>query len=400
MPNIKAFVRSASPDKLAHVRFRIYDGDTDLYYKSPVVLYPRQFDNKRGTLRRNSDASPQQREEALRQLEETASRLQTVFAKHRPATSAELVRLMDVGRLNAEASVSAYFEEYGRQMDLSENRVRGYRASGRLFAKFEQEQGRTYRFADVDAAVLQDFYKFMVSQHSNNYTVTVMKRLRAVFNFAIKRGLTENYPFRSWTMPQEVYGTPQYLTIEERDYLYTFDLSAHPAMEVQRDIFIFQCLTGLRVGNLLQLTPANIVGNYLEYIPAKTLKNRGDVVRVPLHRTAREIIGRYKNTPGGKLLPFISSQRYNDYIHEIMQAAGLCRMVSVIDPGTGKEEKRRLCDIASSHMARRTFIGNLYKKVKDPNIIASMSGHIEGSKAFARYRQIDDDIKQSVIDLI
>ena len=54
-----------------------------------------------------------------------------------------------------------------------------------------------------------------------------------------------------------------------------------------------------------------------------------------------------------------------------------------------------LCDIASS-----TFIGNLYKKVKDPNIIASMSGHIEGSKAFARYRQIDDDIKQSVIDLI
>lgn len=29
MPNIKAFVRSASPDKLAHVRFRIYDGDTD-----------------------------------------------------------------------------------------------------------------------------------------------------------------------------------------------------------------------------------------------------------------------------------------------------------------------------------------------------------------------------------
>ena len=29
-----------------------------------------------------------------------------------------------------------------------------------------------------------------------------------------------------------------------------------------------------------------------------------------------------------------------------------------------------------------------------------MSGHIEGSKAFARYRQIDDDIKQSVIELI
>lgn len=29
-----------------------------------------------------------------------------------------------------------------------------------------------------------------------------------------------------------------------------------------------------------------------------------------------------------------------------------------------------------------------------------MSGHIEGGKAFARYRQIDDEIKHSVIELI
>ena len=41
-------------------------------------------------------------------------------------------------------------------------------------------------------------------------------------------------------------------------------------------------------------------------------------------------------------------------------------------------------------MARRTFCGNLYKRVKDPNIVASMSGHKEGSKAFARYRVIDE----------
>ena len=41
-------------------------------------------------------------------------------------------------------------------------------------------------------------------------------------------------------------------------------------------------------------------------------------------------------------------------------------------------------------MARRTFCGNLYKRVKDPDIVASMSGHKEGSKAFARYRVIDE----------
>ena len=72
----------------------------------------------------------------------------------------------------------------------------------------------------------------------------------------------------------------------------------------------------------------------------------------------------------------------------------------VLNAGTGQEVKRILYEVASSHMARRTFIGNLYKKVKDPNIVGSMSGHKEGSKAFARYREIDEDIKKEVVDML
>ena len=56
--------------------------------------------------------------------------------------------------------------------------------------------------------------------------------------------------------------------------------------------------------------------------------------------------------------------------------------------------------IASSHLARRTFIGNLYHQVADPNIIGKMSGHVEGSKAFARYRDIDDEMLKDVIGKI
>ena len=42
--------------------------------------------------------------------------------------------------------------------------------------------------------------------------------------------------------------------------------------------------------------------------------------------------------------------------------------------------------------ARRTFVGAAYKVVHDPNIIGKMSGHVEGSRAFNRYRNIDDDV--------
>lgn len=75
-------------------------------------------------------------------------------------------------------------------------------------------------------------------------------------------------------------------------------------------------------------------------------------------------------------------------------------MVSVIDTKTREEVKRPLNEIASSHLARRTFIGNLYKQVKDPDLIASMSGHVEGSRAFARYRAIDDEMKIELVNMI
>lgn len=75
-------------------------------------------------------------------------------------------------------------------------------------------------------------------------------------------------------------------------------------------------------------------------------------------------------------------------------------MVSVIDVKTNEEVKRPVNEIASSHLARRTFIGNLYKKVKDPDLIGSMSGHVEGSRAFARYRAIDDEMKIELVNLI
>ena len=37
---------------------------------------------------------------------------------------------------------------------------------------------------------------------------------------------------------------------------------------------------------------------------------------------------------------------------------------------------------------------------QDPNLIASMSGHSEGSRAFARARKIDDEMKKELVNLL
>ena len=218
--------------------------------------------------------------------------------------------------------------------------------------------------------------------------------------WCLKAGYTENRPFDRYSVRTERYGTPYYISLEERDRIADFPIESR-SMATQRDIFIFQCLIGCRVSDLLVLKPENVVNGFLEYIPQKTNNESVRIVRVPLSQKAMELIERYNGVDKkGRLFPFITSQQYNRYIKKIFQVAGINRKVGVVNPLTGKEEFHPLYEVASSHIARRTFIGNLYKKVKDPNLIGSLSGHVEGSKAFARYRTIDDDIKKELIDLI
>ena len=93
-------------------------------------------------------------------------------------------------------------------------------------------------------------------------------------------------------------------------------------------------------------------------------------------------------------MPKVNKATYDRLLKKIFEVAGLDRIVTILDKKTGEPKQMRLCDIAHSHLARSTFIGNLYKKVKDPNLIGSMSGHVEGSRAFARYRVIDDEMKE------
>ena len=56
--------------------------------------------------------------------------------------------------------------------------------------------------------------------------------------------------------------------------------------------------------------------------------------------------------------------------------------------------------IGSSHMSSRTFIANLYNKVQDPNVIGSMTGHVEGSRAFSRYHTIEEKVKKDLVDIL
>lgn len=235
-------------------------------------------------------------------------------------------------------------------------------------------------------------------ERGQNYISDMMTRLRSFVIWANDNSYTTNSPFKGYPIGESVYGTPIYISNEERRQLYEADLSG--VLAVQRDIFVFQCLIGCRVSDLYKFTLKNVINGAIEYIPRKTHEDRVQTVRVPLSETALAIMERHRDPNRESLLPFISSQKYNDNIKEAFRLAGLDRMVTVIDQRTRQEVHKPLFEVASSHMARRTFIGNIYKKVKDPNLVGALSGHKEGSKAFARYRDIDEDMKRELIGFL
>lgn len=242
--------------------------------------------------------------------------------------------------------------------------------------------------------------KGMPKPRGQNTVADLLTRFRAFTLWAIDNGYTTNNPFRQFTIGEIVYGTPIYISNDERNKLLETDLSDDKEVETQRDIFVFQCLVGCRVSDLYKMTCRNIIDQAVEYIPRKTKEDRPITVRVPLNTTALELIDKYREAGRESLFPFSTEQHYNRKIKEAFRRAGLDRTVTVLDQQTRQEVQRPLYEVASSHMARRTFIGNIYKKVKDPNLVGALSGHKEGSKAFARYRTIDDDMKREMIGFL
>ena len=237
----------------------------------------------------------------------------------------------------------------------------------------------------------------------DNTLVKLTKKLKSFFVWLYETDKTKNRPFEGIKIGSEKFGTPYYISISERNEIAEYDLSGSKRLEAQRDIFVFQCFVGCRVGDLVKLTSENIIDGMLVYAPHKT-KDEGEQTlqaRVPLHSKALALVEKYKGVDAkGRLFPFISPQKYNDAIKEIFTEVGINRNVVIRNPKTGENEIRPINEIASSHLARRTFVGNAYFKVSDPNIIGKMSGHVEGSKAFSRYRKIEDSTLLDVINQI
>ena len=441
MATVQAFIR-VSTKKIAKGRicFRLKDGrGVDLHYKSEFEVNPDLWDPETQQYKTRKLINQDERAK----FNDNISTRKALILKLYNAepiktglTSAWLEQKVDEA-LHPEKykpveivkeTFFETFDEFLLRHKISEVRKSNYRVVYRALKRFELYKSTISKKTFVlcldtlSTAILQEFDKFLRIEYTfyesmpeiykdvpevrkpeargSNTVNGIFAKIRTFVLWSIKEEKTTNNPFLKFKIEESIYGTPYYITIEERNNLYNFDLSENPVLAEQRDIFVFQCLVGCRMGDLYSFTKANIVKGAVEYIARKSKEERPVKVRVMLNKCALEILDRYSSLEGDKLLPLASQQDYNESIKAAFKLADLTRVVTIQNPTTRETEQRPLNEIASSHLARRTFIGNLYKKVQDPNLIGSMSGHVEGSKAFARYREIDDSIKTELVNLL
>src|SRR5690606_12999057 len=114
-----------------------------------------------------------------------------------------------------------------------------------------------------------------------------------------------------------------------------------PRMELVKDLFLFQCYTGLAYSDMIRLTWKNVVpgldGN--RWLVLRRMKT--DVrAAIPILPTAEMIIQKYKSTDRGDsdqpLFPAYSIQKFNTYLHEIAEVCEINKNLT-------------------SHVGRRTF---------------------------------------------
>lgn len=261
----------------------------------------------------------------------------------------------------------------------------------------KREGGRVRKKVDGKIEKINGKITYISVPLGKNTVISELKRFKAYINWAFKKELVK-WPFSKFSIDSESYGVPVLITTDERDILFEAVIESERLCRV-RDMFVLQCYLGCRVGDFIQLKRTDIINGFIQYVAAKTKDDNPRYARIPVAPRAMQIIDKY-NLPSGDLVPYITDQKYNVYLKELFRLVGITRIVTVTDPKTRMAKQVPICDLASSHMARRVFVGSLYKKGVKNEIIGSMSGHALGSKAFSRYHDIDKEQQQEAIKLI
>ena len=289
-----------------------------------------------------------------------------------------------------------FVRDCGRQNDWTDSTYEKFAAMKNHLMNFRD--GLTFDFFDEKG--LNDYVTYLrdVKEMRNSTIGKQLSFLKWFLRWAYKKGVHQNNAYDSYK--PKLKSTQKkiiFLTWNELNRLREFKIPSNKqALERVRDVFLFQCFTGLRYSDVFNLRRSDIKGDHIEVTTVKT----SDSLIIELNNHSKAILDKYKNVAfeDDKVLPVITNQKMNDYLKELAELAGIDEPVRQ----TYYRGNERIDEVTpkyvllGTHAGRRTFICNALALGIPPQVVMKWTGHSD-YKAMKPYIDIADDIKANAM---
>jgi len=250
-------------------------------------------------------------------------------------------------------------------------------------------------FNKITPLFFQKFNSFLIGNKNmlNNTAGKTIQFLKTFLIWAYNNSYTDNSSYKTFKVKFEE-NEVIFLTETELTNLYNIQLTDERLTRV-RDIFVFQCFTGVRYSDIENISWDDIKNAIWHLRTKKTHQ----ILEIPLSSKALSILEKYKDYP--KPLPVISNQKMNKYVKELCEKAGINAPVKTVKyHGTQRiESTKKKYEVIGTHTARRTFVSLSLQKGMRPEIIMAITGHTT-YKMMSKYLKITSKSKRDEMDQI
>ena len=289
-----------------------------------------------------------------------------------------------------------FVEDCGRQNNWTDSTFEKFAAVKNHLTNFRERL--TFEFFDERG--LNDYVGYLrdVKEMRNTTIGKQLSFLKWFLRWAFKKGVHQNNAYDSYK--PKLKSTQKkiiFLTWDELNRLREFKIPSNKqALERVRDVFLFQCFTGLRYSDVFNLRRSDIKDDHIEVTTVKT----SDSLIIELNNHSKAILDKYKDVAfeDDKVLPVITNQKMNDYLKELAEMAGINEPIrQTYYKGNERiDEVTPKYALLGTHAGRRTFICNALALGIPPQVVMKWTGHSD-YKAMKPYIDIADDIKANAM---
>ena len=312
----------------------------------------------------------------------------------------EKIELASADTSNVPSNFYEAFDDFvrvcGRQNDWTHSTFEKFAAVKNHLKNFRSEL--SFDFFDEEGLTEYVQYLREVREMRNSTIGKQLSFLKWFLRWSFKQGMHSNNAYDAFKPKlKDTQKKIIFLTWEELNRLREFKIPpTKQALERVRDVFLFQCFTGLRYSDVFNLRRSDIKGDHIEVTTVKT----SDSLIIELNDHSRAILEKYKDVEfeNDRALPVITNQKMNDYLKELAELAEINEPVrQTYYKGNERiDEVTPKYALLGTHAGRRTFICNALALGIPPQVVMKWTGHSD-YKAMKPYIDIADDIKASAM---